>query len=253
LGVLQVATWLSAKISKSIATGIAVIVCLFAVPVLMAAQEWDDHDRSKKILAKDLARDYLESCAPNAILFTTGDNDTYPLWYAQEVEGIRPDVRVVILTLLATDWHINQLRYKINQSAPVDVMWTPDQVRGRKRDYVRFQQLPGMPAGQYLDLYDMLKNYVGSDDPNIMVATGTDEMINSFPAHKISLPVDVNLVKQNGTVNPADSVASELRFEFPKNVLMKNDLAVLGVIAANKWKRPFILLHHSQTWDLEIT
>jgi hypothetical protein len=76
----------------------------------MAQQEWDDHDRSKKQLARDMAKNYLESCAPNAILFTMADNDTYPLWYAQEVEGIRPDVRVVITTLISADWCINQLR-----------------------------------------------------------------------------------------------------------------------------------------------
>ena len=83
----------------------------------MGQQEWDDHDRSKKQMARDIAKDYLESCAPNAILFTFGDNDTYPLWYAQEVEGIRPDIRVINTSLLGTDWYINELRYKVNQSA----------------------------------------------------------------------------------------------------------------------------------------
>ena len=95
-------------------------LCMLAVPVLMASQEWDDHDRSKKVLARDLATDYLESCAPNAIVITFGDNDTYPLWYAQEVEGIRRDMRVINSSLLGTDWYINQLRYKVNQSDPMD-------------------------------------------------------------------------------------------------------------------------------------
>jgi hypothetical protein len=238
LGVLQVVAWLSKKLNKTIATNTAALACLIAVPVLMASQEWDDHDRSKKVLAKDLAKDYLESCAPNAILFTTADNDTYPLWYAQEVEGIRPDVRVMILTLLSTDWHINQMRYKINESNPVDVIWTQDQIRGRKRDYVRYRQVPDLPTGRYFDLYDVMKNYIGSDDPNKMIPAGNNEMINTFPVHKLSVPVDINLVKQNGTVNANDSVVSEVRFDIPKDVLMKNDLAVLNVIAANKWRRP---------------
>ncbi len=125
------------------------LVCLLAVPVLMAAQEWDDHDRSKKVIARDLAKDYLESCAPNAILFTFGDNDTYPLWYAQEVEGIRPDIRVINYSLLGIDWYINQMRYKVNKSDPIDVIWTADQIQGRKRDYIRYQpqsRLTGKPV-----------------------------------------------------------------------------------------------------------
>jgi hypothetical protein len=204
----------------------------------MAAQEWDDHDRSKKTIARDLAKDYLESCAPNAILFTFGDNDTYPLWYAQEVEGIRPDIRVINYSLLGIDWYINQMRYTVNQSAPIDVIWTSDQIQGRKRDYVRYNPAQGVPATQYFDLFDLMKNYVGSDDPSKMIATNGEEMINSYPVKRVSIPVDKNLVRQNGTVNPTDSVVSEVKFEIPKQILMKNDLAVLNVIAANNWKRP---------------
>ncbi len=238
LAVLQVTAWFTKKLNGNIGTSLATIVCLLAVPVLMAAQEWDDHDRSKKVLARDLAKDYLESCAPNAILFSFGDNDTYPLWYAQEVEGIRPDVRVMIYSLLSTDWHINQMRYKVNQSDPIDVIWTEDQVRGRKRDYVRYRQITGISNEQYFDLSDLMKNYIGSDDENKMMAAGNDEMINTFPVHKVSVPVDKNLVKQNGTIGVKDSAVNEVRFEIPKDILMKNDLAVLNVIAANKWKRP---------------
>ena len=124
-----------------------------AVPVLMGAQEWDDHDRSKKTLARDIGKDYLESCPPNAILFSFGDNDTYPLWYAQEVEGIRPDVRVMNYSLLGTDWYINELRYKVNQSAPFDVIFTPRQIQGNIRDAVAIAELPGFDANKYYDLY----------------------------------------------------------------------------------------------------
>jgi hypothetical protein len=238
LGVLQVREWLLKKISGSIATNLATLVCLLAVPVLMAGQEWNDHDRSKKTLARDLAKDYLESCAPNAVLFTFGDNDTYPLWYAQEVEGIRPDIRVINYSLLGIDWYINQMRYKVNQSDPIDVLWTADQIEGRKRDYIRYREMPGVSNSQYFDLYDLMKNYVGSDDPSKMMQAGGTDMINTFPVKKVSVPVDLNTVRANGTVNLTDSVVSELRFEIPKQVLMKNDLAVLNVIAANKWKRP---------------
>ncbi|MDB5191642.1 MAG: rane protein [Segetibacter sp.] len=238
LGVLQVRDWLAKVMSRGIATNVATVACLLAVPVLMAAQEWDDHDRSRKVLARDLAIDYLESCAPNAILFTFGDNDTYPLWYAQEVEGIRRDIRVINYSLLGIDWYINQMRYKVNQSDPIDVIWSKEQIQGRKRDYIRYAPQPGIPENQYFDLYDLMKNYVGSEDPAKMVQAGADEMINTFPVKRVSIPVDLNLVKQNGTVGLTDKPVAEVRFEIPKQTLMKNDLAVLNVIAANQWKRP---------------
>lgn len=211
---------------------------LLLVPVSMALQEWDDHDRSKKVLARDMARDYLESCAPNAILFTMGDNDTYPLWYAQEVEGIRPDVRIIITTLLGSDWFMDQLRRKVNNSEPVDVIWRPEQVQGHKRDYIFYQPQPQFPDNRYYDLYDMMKNWVGSDAPATMVQRG-DEQFNTFPVRKVSIPVDTDLVRSNGTVTATDTVLPEMRFELPaKNILMKNELAILNIIAANKWKRP---------------
>jgi hypothetical protein len=238
LGVLQVREWLGKKLGGSVATNLATLICLLAVPVIMAAQEWDDHDRSRKTLARDLAKDYLESCAPNAILFTFGDNDTYPLWYAQEVEGIRPDIRVINYSLLGIDWYINQMRYKVNQSDPIDVIWSPEQIQGRKRDYIRYRAIPGVSPNQYFDLYDMMKSYVGSDDPSKMMAAGGNDMINTYPVKKVSVDVDPNLVKQNGTVNANDVVSPELKFDIPKDLLMKNDLAVLNVIGANHWKRP---------------
>lgn len=217
---------------------IAAIVLTLLVPVWMGVQEWDDHDRSRKELTRDMARDYLESCAPNAILFSFGDNDTYPLWYAQEVEGIRTDVRVINTSLLGIDWYINQLRYKVNNSDSIDVIWGASQIEGNNRDYVLYQPKPQFPENRHYDLYDMMKNYVGSDEP----AKGVNrngENISTFPVTKVSIPVDISLVRSNGTVNPGDSVLSELRFELSgKNLLMKNELAMLNIIAANKWKRP---------------
>jgi hypothetical protein len=238
LGVLKVRDWFSKGVSATMAASLATVVCLLAVPVLMAQQEWDDHDRSQKQLPRDLAKDYLESCAPNAILFSYGDNDTYPLWYAQEVEGIRPDVRVVNFSLLGIDWYINELRYKVNQSDSVDVIWTPQQIEGGKRDYVLFRPKENIPQNQYFDLYDLMKNYVGSDDPAKMEDRGSGEGLNTFPVKKVSVPVDKDFVLKNGTVNANDSVVSEMRFEIPKGALVKNDLALLNIIAANKWKRP---------------
>ena len=256
LGVLYVKELFGKLIKNGMSATLAAgAVCLLAVPVLMASQEWDDHDRSNKTLARDLAKDYLESCEKNAILISFGDNDTYPLWYAQEVQGIRRDVRVINSSLLGTDWYINQLRYKLNDSDPIDPIWSPSQIEGASRDilysleslYGNNQQyinryktragITGDPATP-MDLYTMMKDYAGSDDPNKQ-EQGTDgSPIYLFPNRNVTIPVDANLVRQNGTVNPEDSVVSQVQFQISKSVLFKNDAAILNIIAANKWKRP---------------
>lgn len=239
LGVLYIKELLGSFIKNGRnAAFVSGILCTLAVPVIMADQEWDDHDRSQKTIARDLAIDYLESCAPNAILISFGDNDTYPLWYAQEVQGIRTDVRVINASLLGTDWYINQLRYKVNQSDPIDPIWTPQQIEGSTRDIVYNAPKEGIDPNKYMDLYTMMKDYAGSDAPDKTEQGRDGSTLNVFPSKKVDVPVDVALVKQNGTVNANDSVVSDLQFEIPKSVLYKNDAAILNIIAANKWKRP---------------
>ncbi len=216
------------------------VICL-AVPLLMAQQEWDDHDRSRKTTAPDMAKAYLESCAPNAIIFTFGDNDTYPLWYAQEVEGIRPDIRVINNSLLGIDWYINQLRYKVNNADSLDVLWSPEQIEGHNREFLRYR-LQG-DANEYYDLYDVMKNVLGK--PNFDKDTKRDVGFGSFPVAKFKVPVDVELARKYGVVNATDSVLSELKFEIPQNKLedglVRSDFIILNIIAsnaANGWKRP---------------
>jgi len=231
-------------------------LCFLAVPVLMGGQEWNDHDRSKKTLARDLARDYLESCPPNAILFSFGDNDTYPLWYAQEVEGIRPDVRVMVNTLLGTDWYMNQLRYKINESAPFDVLFTPDQVMGDRRNVAYFDKVPGYTdPNRYYDLDSTLTDVTASDDPKYTRQSDNGTPLNLVPTHKFNVPVDLNAVRSNGTVHESDSVVSELHLDMPadKRYLLKNDLAILGIIARNKWKRPICFTSPQDLGDLGLS
>ena len=207
----------------------------------MGIQEWDDHDRSKKTLARDLAVDYLESCPPNAILFSFGDNDTYPLWYAQEVEGIRPDVRVMINTLLGTDWHINSLRYKINQADPVDPFFTKDQVIGDKKNIVYFtDRIPGWNKDTYYDLYDTFKTVLAADDPRYMTESEGGMPLNLLPTRKFSVPFDPQDARRPGFIKPSDHTVPHLHLDIDpaKNYLEKSDLTMLGIIAANKWKRP---------------
>jgi hypothetical protein len=226
---------LAALKTPSAITQVAIAIGL-GVTIWMGVQEWDDHDRSNKLTAPDLAKDYLESCAPNAVLFSFGDNDTYPLWYAQEVQGVRPDIRVINYSLLGIDWYINQLRYKVNNSAPIDVIWTADQIEGDKLNYAFSDNRPGY-AG-YNDLYYVLKDWVGTTDVQKKYNTG-DEFIPVVPGNKFAVPVDKDFVRKNGTVMPADqNIVDSVKFEVTRNVLLKNDLAVLAVIAGNKWKRP---------------
>lgn len=212
--------------------------CLI-VPIIMGQQEWDDHDRSTKTLPPDMAKDYLESCAPNAILFTFGDNDTYPLWYAQEVEGVRPDIRIINNSLLGIDWYINQLRYKVNDADSVNVIWSPEQIEGHNREIMYYQPDPNnqnISQQVYYPLYDAMKNVLGK--PTLDPETGRDVGPETFPVKRFSIPVDTALVRKNGTVNPDDSIVSEIKFELGKNSLQRNDLMILNIIAANNWKRP---------------
>jgi hypothetical protein len=147
---------------------------------------------------------------------------------------------VINSSLLGTDWYINQVRYKINQSAPIDVIWTSDQILGSKRDAIYFfPDLPGakVDQSQPMDLYTMMKDYAGSENPTRMYQNGED-YLNIFPTKKVKIPVDINFVKQNGTINAGDSVLSEIVFDIPKSALGKNESAILNIIAANNWKRP---------------
>lgn len=215
--------------------------CMLA-PVIMGAQEWNDHDRSKKTLAPDIAKDYLNSCPQNAVLFTFGDNDTYPLWYAQEVEGVRPDIRILNTSLLGIDWYVNQLRYKVNQSAPLDVIWSEDQIRGLS--YIPVQE--GDAREGVYDLYDVMKNAIGKENP-----------ISTFPNIKhLSLPVDTALARKNDIVGPKDSLLSQIQFDLPqgKDYYTLDQLAMLNVIAANAWKRPICFTStYSSPTDLGLT
>ncbi len=220
---------ISSNGEKESLLNIATLVVCFAAPFLMANQEWDDHDRSKKTLARDNAKNYLESCAPNALLFTFGDNDTYPLWYAQEVENVRPDIRIINTSLLGIDWYINQLRYKVNQSDSVDVLWTPDQIRGNNRAYIRYAPPENVSKENFYDLYDVMKNVVGAG-----------ENTESYPVKRFLIPINKETLLANGTVNSTDSILSDFLFELPEqqNGMDRSQLIMLNILASNNWKRP---------------
>jgi hypothetical protein len=235
LGVMMVSDWFKKLKLGAMSPAIATVLCLLAVPVLMASKEWDDHDRSQKTLALATAKNYLNSCEPNAILFTEGDNDTYPLWYIQEVEGFRNDVRIVNISLLGIDWYIDQLRYAINKAAPVPILWKPEQYRGEKRNYIQFDPNNALPADKYVDLTEVL-NYVGQGD-----IPGRPTASNQFPTKNFSIPVNKELILKNNVLQAGDTsvIADQIQFTaLERGVAYKNDLAILNIIAANAWKRP---------------
>lgn len=226
----------------SVPAALAVTLICLGVPYLMGAQGWDDHDRSNRYTARDFARNYLQSCAPNAILFTNGDNDTFPLWYVQEVEGFRTDVRVVNLSLLQTDWYIDQMKRRAYESAPVPFSLTHDKYRQGKRDVVYFYDkgIKGhIPLRQLMD-------FVASDDPRNKLETSMGGPADYFPTNNMRIPVDSAKVVQNGTVpaNLAGRIAKNIDWTLidqsgrPKAYVYKNDLMVLDLLATNNWERP---------------
>jgi hypothetical protein len=239
LGVLQIALWLEKVFNKKMAAIAATVISFLAVPALMAQQEWDDHDRSQKTLPRDLARNYLESCPPNAILFSFGDNDTYPLWYAQEVEGIRPDVRVVVNSLLGSDWYMKELRYKVNKSEKFDVIFTEEQVSGSKLNVAYYNALPGFGDAGYHDLDSVFRNIIA--DPSGKYQASTSEgPVNIFPTHKFKVPVNKANALASGIAKPTDNIVNELLIDFNPNrqYLLKNEMAIYAIIATSQFKRP---------------
>jgi len=236
IGVLALFDFLRKKLPGSIAAGLAIVLCTVAVPAVLAKDGWDDHDRSGRFTSRDFATDYLNSCERNAILFTNGDNDTFPLWYAQEVENVRTDVRVVNLSLLNTDWYMNQLGHKYYDSDPIPLAWTPDKYQLGKRDYIPFYDRNVKDPVELKDLVD----FMGSDDPQAKARTNSGEEINYFPTRRIKLTVDSAAVMANGVVSPenAHKIVKTMEWTIDGSYLMKNDLAILNILAMNNWKRP---------------
>jgi hypothetical protein len=223
------------RVTKNLKTAgiVATAVCMSA-PILMAAQGWDDHDRAKRYFSVDSAANYLQSCAQNGILFTGGDNDTFPLWYAQEVEGIRTDVRVVVLSYYNTDWYIDQTMRQTYESEPFRYTLTSQNYRmGGPNEFLPYYdaKIKSVDLHQYLDL-------IKRDHKGLLMYPNA----NVVPTREIVLKVDVEHVRKLGIVPPElDSlIVPEMRLRLRPNAggLYKNDLAMLDLLATSNWERP---------------
>jgi len=236
IGAFAVFDWLQQKMQPKFAVVLSTTVCLFAVPVLMAQQNWDDHDRSGKYTAQAIAKSYLDSCQENAdaIIFTIGDNDTFAMWYAQEIEAYRTDVRTINTSLFATDWYIDQMKRKAYQSNPIPSQLKHDQYRYGTRDVLIYQKM----TENTWNIKDFM-TWISSDDPKTKVTLSNGEEITFYPTNKIRIPVDKETVLKNGIVKAKDSALIVPYIDIQiGNQLPKNRMMMLDILANNDWKRP---------------
>ncbi len=250
LGVYGLFNELSSFTKKTWLSPVVVGFCFLAVPALMGFQNWDDHDRSNRKTAQSTAKAYLNSTQKDsgAILFTIGDNDTFPLWYAQEIEGYRTDVRVINTSLFATDWYIDQMKRKAYESDPIPSQLTHDLYHYGNRDAIYFQEV----TDKRWDIKDFM-SWVASDKPQtkfkyLLGAQGADLSQYSesnldivyYPTNKIRVPVNKENVLASGLVKAKDSalIVDYIDIDLPKSALPKNRLLMLDLLANNDWKRP---------------
>ncbi len=237
LGVLAIVEGLKRFLPETVSAGIAGLISLALVPGILAAENWDDHDRSGRYTARDFGADYLKTCKPNAIIFTNGDNDTFPLWYNQEVEGVRTDTRVCNLSYLQTDWYITQMKTRAYDSAPVPFSLTLDKYRNGTRDAVYIINDPRIKR-KWITLKDAIK-FIASDNP----ATKLKQANNAayLPKKIIKFKVDKEAVIRNKVVRPEDydKIVDTITIDLSnKSMLSKDELMILDLLATNNWERP---------------
>ena len=228
---------------KMVAISVSVIA-LLAVPTLMASENWDDHDRSNRYTSHLNAKAYLDSCDPNAILFTIGDNDTFPLWYLQEVENYRTDMKLINTSLFATDWYIDQMKRKTYEADPIPSQLTHDKYKWGTLDVAYFfEEVQEMNFPQLKDSVvdiEFFMKWIESEN-SITYFDLDDDGINEkvLPSKKIRIPVDKEAVLKNGIVAQKDSalIVPYIDIEIGSS-LTKNRILMLDILANNHWEKP---------------
>ena len=234
-GVYAIYDGIKNYLSPKIAGPVVIAITLLAAPVLMASQNWDYHDRSDKYTAIAMAKAYLESCEPNAILFTIGDNDTFPLWYAQEIEKVRTDIRIVNTSLFMTDWYIDQMKAKAYESEGLPISFTHDQYVGDKLDYSIYR-----PQTENRWAIKDFISFLALDDPRTLYEIPNGQKIHFFPTNKLRIPVNKEEIIKNKAVSPKyyDSIVPFIDIDIKEGALYKNRVMMLDIVAQNNWKRP---------------
>ena len=236
----------SAQTVRTAAASVVSLVCL-GVPALMAQQNWDDHDRSHRRTAVELARNYLNSVGPDGILITHGDNDTFPLWYAQEVENVRTDVRICNTSLLGTDWHIDQMKYACNESAPLPLTVGMDQYLYGTNELVFIYDV----RDTVISIKDVMRVF---KHPRAKVELTSGKMVDYIMSRKISVPVNKENVIKYGILDEkyAGMIPDEIVLEMPesKTFITKPELFLLDLLSNYQWDRPINML--SMGGDLDI-
>ena len=227
---------------------LAIPVFLLILPINLASSNWDDHDRSGRYTARSMALKYLESCEPNSILFTIGDNDTFPLWYLQEIEGVRTDVRVLNTSLFNTDWYIDQMKRKAYESDPIPSSLSHEKYRYGTRDYI----IKEVTTLDTIDIKTFIKFVTQDDDKykykSLLQKQGyetnylreQDLNANYLPSESIRIPVNKESVINNKIVKSSlsDEIVDEIIIKIKGQALYKNRLLMLDIIAENNWERP---------------
>ena len=234
-GVYAIYDFMSKKLQAKIALPLVLILTFLASPLLLAVQNWDDHDRSYKDSALVNAKTYLDSCEKNSILFTIGDNDTFPLWYAQEIEDYRTDVRICNTQLIFTDWYIDDMKRQAYESKPLPISFENARVKGDK-----LEQMPYKPLTENRwELKDLIK-FINSEEEMTKVQMGNELFLDFFPTQKVRLTVDKAAVIKNKVVSEKyyDSIVPYIDFEIKTKTLTKNRLIMLDILANNNWERP---------------
>jgi hypothetical protein len=236
LGVLAVFDAVKKYRRKNFTAILVVVLSFLFVPVLMAKENWDDHDRSGRYTARDIAKNYLNSCEENAIIFTNGDNDTYPLWYVQEVEGVRTDVRVVNLMLINSEWNIRQLKTKIYESDVIPLSLTMDNYDESSNP--SFYVIKD-PSNRKIRLETVMQG-INSRNSLFFQKTPRGDELMVIPANRFILEVDSAKVIENGTVKSdnAEQIVKPLEWTLPQGQMTRGNLVQLDILGSFDWERP---------------